>query len=132
MDSSACTCFPLKILHIAIDIVVYFSVWSVADPRFVQAGPNSGRPNFADVVEWSCASEVSIKMKTQALPFLAIGLSLWISCEIMRHGLPTALHESEELFLNYLILRFSGGFHMKSIGLQQDELLHDRQVYVFQ
>ena len=30
--------------------------------------------------------------------------------KIMRHSLPTALHESEEFFLNYLILRFSGGF----------------------
>ena len=28
-----------------------------------------------------------------------------ISCEIMRHSLPTALHETEEFFLNYLIYK---------------------------
>ena len=34
--------------------------------------------------------------------------------KILRHSFPTAIHKTEEFLLNYLILRFSSGFHMKS------------------
>ena len=67
-----------------------------------------------------------------------------ISCEIMRHSLPNVLHETEEIFLNYLIykvLRKSAwnpheiaGFHeicMKSAEfheIHKYELWHDHQV----
>ena len=39
--------------------------------------------------------------------FVADFIQSWqISCEIMRHNRPTALHETEEFFLNYLIYKF--------------------------
>ena len=46
-----------------------------------------------------------IPLETWALPFLAIGLSKSGFHEILRHSLPTALHETEEFLLSYLIYK---------------------------